>query len=115
MILNHVNHKMPIYKDCTLGEMLFVGICTFLALSIILSLITKLIFGFAWIGFAIAILALVHATRLLLGRLQKVKYGKPYGYYRQLLLKKLQRNVFFQSFLKLPYIQRQGKWSVRRK
>jgi conjugative transfer region protein (TIGR03750 family) len=105
---------MAIYKDCTLGEMLFVGGCTLLSLSISLSVITKLIFNFAWIGFTLSILSLVHVTRFLLGRLQKIKYGKPHGYYQQLLLKKLQKNLISQSFLKLSYVQREGKWSVRR-
>lgn len=114
MILNHVNHKMPIYKDCTLGEMMFVGICVLITLSIGLSVITKLLFGYAWIGFTVTILALVHVTRFLLGRLQKIKYGKPFGYYQQLLLKNLQKNFIFHSLLKLSYVQRFGKWSVRR-
>ena len=107
MILNHINHKMPIYKDCTLGEMMVVGAFAFICLSTVLSLLTFLFFDFAWIGFAISILSLVHITRFLLGRLQKIKYGKPYGYYKHLMLKK-------QSFLKLPYLKRQGKWSVKK-
>lgn len=114
MILNHVNYKMAIYRDCTLGEILFVGSCTLITLSVGLSVITKLIFSFAWIGLTISILALVHITRFFLGRLQKIKYGKPHGYYQQLLLKKLQKNLILQSFLRLSYVQRKGKWSVRR-
>lgn len=114
MILNHLNHKMPIYKDCTLGEMLFVGGCTLATLGLSLSLLTKLLFGYAWIGTALAIISLIHVTRFLLSRLQKVKYGKPYGYYQQLILKKLQNNILFQHFFKVHYVQRQGKWSVRR-
>jgi conjugative transfer region protein (TIGR03750 family) len=98
---------MPIYKDCTLGEMMAAGIFAFLSMSLVLSFFTYLFFGFAWIGFAISILSLVHITRFLLGRLQKIKYGKPYGYYKQLILKK-------QTFIKLPYVQRQGKWSVKK-
>lgn len=114
MILNQINYKMPIYKDCTLGEILFVGLVTFLTLSTGLSLLTKILFGYGIIGFSISVLSMVHITRFLLGRLQKLKYGKPYGYYHQLLFKKLQTHYLFQSILKLPYIQRQGKWSVRR-
>jgi len=110
MILNHVNYKMPIYKDCTLGEMMFVGGFIFLTTSLTLAFLSWFCFDFSWIGFAISILSLVHITRFLLGRLQKIKYGKPYGYYKQLILKKLQNK----SLIKLPYIQRQGKWSVRK-
>jgi hypothetical protein len=83
--------------------------------AIALSSITKILFNFAWIGLAISIVSLVHTTRFLLGRLQKIKYGKPYGYYRHLLIKKLQKNNFIAAFLNIPYIQREGKWSVRRK
>jgi len=105
---------MPIYKDCTLGEMLFVGGGTLVTSGLTLSLLTKLLFGFAWIGIALAIISLIHVTRFLLGRLQKVKYGKPYGYYQQLILKKLQNNILLQNSFKVQYVQRQGKWSIRR-
>jgi conjugative transfer region protein (TIGR03750 family) len=105
MILNHVNHKMPIYKDCTLGEMLVVGGINFTVMSTIFSLLTSIFIGFAWIGFALSILLLVHATRFCLGRLQKIKYGKPYGYYRQWFLKKFNLH---------PCVIHQIKWSVRR-
>lgn len=113
-MLNHINNKMPIYKDCTLGEMLIVGAVVFVTNSIILSLITRLLFGYAWIGFAITLLSLVSITKLLLGRLQKIKYGKPYGYYQQLLIKKLQQFELFKLIFKPLYVERQGKWSVRR-
>ena len=107
MVLNHLNHKMPIYKDCTLGEMMAVGTFAFISMSTLFSLLTFILFGFAWIGFAVAMLSLVHITRFLLGRLQKIKYGKPYGYYKHLILKK-------QSFFTAPYLQRQGRWSVKK-
>lgn len=114
MVLNHINYKMPIYKDCTLGELMFVGAANLVILGITLSLLTKLLFGIAWIGIALTLLSLVHATRFLLGRLQKVKYGKPYGYYKQLLLKKIQQHSIFKSIFKIAFVQREGKWSVRR-
>lgn len=114
MILNHINYKMPIYKDCTLGEVMAVGVFNLLVLSVSLSLLTELLFHIFLIGFILALFLLVHATRFSLSRLQTIKYGKPYGYYYQLLLKKLQQKPLCQSFLKLSYIQRQGKWSVRR-
>jgi len=96
---------MPIYKDCTLGEMLFVGGIAFITMSSIFSTLSSIFIGLAWIGFALSILLLVHVTRFLLGQLQKIKYGKPYGYYRQLILKKLNFH---------PYVVREDKWSVRR-
>lgn len=105
---------MPIYKDCTLGEMMVVGAAVFLTMSVVLSLITKVIFGIAWIGFGITLLSLVHITRFLLGRLQKIKYGKPYGYYKQLIIKKSFKSKLISALFDMDYIQRIGKWSVRR-
>ncbi len=113
MLLNHVNYKMPIYKDCTLFELLVVS-CSYLVLGgFLFSLLTWLFIGYASIGCALILISLVHATRFLLGRLQRLKYGKPYGYYRQLFFKKLGTSIL--SFIwKTRLITRNGRWSVRR-
>lgn len=113
-MLNHVNHKMAIYKDCTLFELLVVSITWLVGVGFFLSLVTFLLFGYASIGCAITLLSMVHASRFLLGRLQKVKYGKPYGYYKHLFLKKIARISLVQMFWKSPWILREGRWSVRR-
>ena len=114
MLLNHINHKMPIYKDCTLFELLVVS-CGYLALgSIILSIISKLLTGYACIGFALVLMTLVHITRFFLGRLQRLKYGKPYGYYQQLFLKKLAQNSVIRTLWKSQRMTRIGRWSARR-
>ncbi len=114
MILNHINHKMAIYKDCTLGEMLVVGLMAFIFLFVSLTLIAWLLIGFWYVGLLISVFSLVHVTRFLLTKLQKMKAGKPYGYYQQLILKKLSQHPLFKNFIPLPYVQRIGKWSVRR-
>jgi conjugative transfer region protein (TIGR03750 family) len=114
MLLNAINHKMPIYKDCTLREMLGVGATVLLTNSLVLSLITKTLFGFAWIGFGIALVSLVPLTKLLLGQLQRVKVGKPFGYYQQVLMKHCQNNALFSALFKVAYLTRLGKWSVRK-
>lgn len=114
MILNHINYKMPIYKDCTLGELMIVGTVVFIGTSLTFSLITRLLFNFAWIGFAVAILLLVPLTKLVLSQLQKIKFDKPYGYYQQLLFKKIQNYSLFNHLFRIAFIQRKGKWSVRR-
>jgi conjugative transfer region protein (TIGR03750 family) len=110
MILQEINHKMPIYKDCTLGEMLGVGAMVFFVEIIVLSLLTRLFFGLAVIGIALTLMSFFHITKYALSQLQKVKYGKPYGYYQHFLLKKLAERGFIGSL----YITRIGKWSVRR-
>lgn len=110
MILHEINQKMPIYRDCTLGEIMFVGAMIFLIETLIFSLVTKLLFGYAFIGVAITFIGFFHTTKYYLNKLQKLKYGKPYGYYQQLLIKKLSD----MGLIKGLYITRIGRWSVRR-
>jgi len=113
-MLNHINHKMPIYKDCTLFELLMVTISYLLAVGSFLSLFTWLLLGYASIGCAITLLSMVHVSRFLLGRLQKIKYGKPYGYYQHLFLKKMAGIPVISAFWQSPWVLREGRWSVRR-
>lgn len=110
MVLHEINHKMPIYKDCTLGEMLLVGAMVFVAEAIIFSSFARLLFGYAFIGFALTFISFFHVTKVLLSQLQKVKYGKPHGYYQQWLIKRCIELKLIRSL----YITRCGKWSVRR-
>jgi conjugative transfer region protein (TIGR03750 family) len=110
MILNEINQKMAIYKDCTLGEIMLVGTVAFFSELIIFSAIAKILFGYAAIGVAFAMLAFFHTTKVLLSQLQKIKYGKPFGYYKHLLVKKI-INI---GLLTNLYLTREGKWSIRR-
>ncbi len=114
MVLNHINHKMPIYKDCTLFELLTVSAAYLVIGGFFLSSLTWLLFGYGSIGWAIILLSFVHVTRFLLGRLQRVKYGKPYGYYQHLFLKKLNQLRIIQFFWKSPLVTQEIRWSIRR-
>lgn len=109
-MLNLINHKMPIYKECTLFELCVASVSWLVIGGATLSLLTWALFGYAIIGGLLSVFSLVHATRFLLGRLQRVKYGKPYGYYKHLFLKKLAEMGWMQS----PWVLREGRWSVRR-
>ena len=113
MILTHINHKMPIYKDCTLFELLAVSITVLLIGGLSFSIITRLLFGYGSIGVALILLSFVHISRFFLGRLQKLKYGKPYGYYFHLFLKHLAQWSWTQTFWQSPWLIREGRWSVR--
>ena len=110
MILHEINHNMPIYRDCTLGEILCVGGVVFLTELLILTALTKLLFNYASIGVAITLISFFHISKQFLNKLQKVKYGKPHGYYKQLLIKK----CLGMGLVKGHYLTRMGKWSVRR-
>ena len=109
-MLNNINHKMPIYKDCTLGEIMAVEITTLLVLTVIFSLSTRLLFGYLWPGYLLATAMFFFVTKFLLSFLQKLKYGKPYGYYQHLLVRKLSDLRLIHS----RYLTRLGRWSVRR-
>jgi conjugative transfer region protein (TIGR03750 family) len=110
MVLNHINHKMPIYKDCTIGEVVIVAITSLIVLTIIFSMITILLFGVVWPGYLIASSLFFFLTKLVLSKLQKLKYGKPYGFYKHLLIKKLSAT----GIIRCNYVTRLGRWSVRR-
>jgi conjugative transfer region protein (TIGR03750 family) len=109
-MLNHINHKMSIYKDCTLGEIMAISIASLVALTLGFSLCTKVLLGYVWPGYLIASALFFFVTKLLLSKLQKLKYGKPYGYYQHLIIKKLSESGLIRS----RYLTRLGRWSVRR-
>jgi conjugative transfer region protein (TIGR03750 family) len=113
MILTHINHKMPIYKDCTLFELLAVSISVLGVGGCSLSLLTRLLFGYGSIGMALILLSFVHISRFFLARLQKLKFGKPHGYYLHLFLKHLASCSFIHYFWQSPWLMREGRWSVR--
>lgn len=110
MILNHINHKMPIYKDCTLIEVMVVAVASLLFLAVLFSIATKLLFGYLWPGYFFANITFVFVAKFFLAKLQKLKYGKPYGYYQHLAIKKLSQL----GLVNAPYLTRLGRWSVRR-
>lgn len=109
-MLNNINHKMAIYKDCTLVELMVTAITTLCTLTLLFSLITKLVFGYLWPGYLLASLLFFFVTKFLLSKLEKLKYGKPYGFYQHFVIKKLSEIGIIRS----RYVIRVGRWSVRR-
>ena len=109
-MLNLINHKMPIYRGCTIGEVMAVATTSFITLTVGLSIFFKLIFGYVWPGYLLASGLFVFVTKFLLSKLQKLKYGKPYGYYQHFIIKKL----IALGIIRGIYLTRKGKWSVRR-
>lgn len=114
MIFHHLHHRMPIYRDCTLGEMMTIGAITLVVLVSTLALFTWLLLGYASMGAILALILLVHTTRYLLGRLERLKVGKPYGYYWHWGLQRLHRLPVMSSWLPMPFLEREGRWSIRR-
>jgi len=110
-MLNNINHKMPIYKDCTLLEVLIIAVCSLIFLVLVLSLLSKILICYAWPGYLLSSFLFIFVTKFGIYKLQKLKYGKPYGYYQQLIIKYLSEI----GLIKNKYITRIGRWSVRRK
>lgn len=102
---------MPIYKDCTLGEVITIAGISIALLIIIFSLLSKLLCGYLWPGYLLASILFLFLTKGLLTQLQKLKYGKPHGYYKQLILKKCCEA----GLIQINYITRIGRWGVKRK
>jgi conjugative transfer region protein (TIGR03750 family) len=113
MILPEINQKMPVYRDCTLQEVMLVSFACILILMLILVPTTIICFGYGWIGAVLALVLWVPTSKFFLAKLQKLKFGKPYGYYQHVLMKTLSQSVV-SNWLPVPFIQRLGKWSVRR-
>jgi conjugative transfer region protein (TIGR03750 family) len=113
MILPEINYKMPIYRDCTLLEVMVVSFACIVTLMVLLVPTTILLFNYGWIGAVLALVLWVHTSKFFLAKLQKLKFGKPYGYYQHILLKSLSASAIA-SWLPIPFVQRLGKWSVRR-
>ncbi len=114
MIFHHIHHKMPIYKDCTFLELMSVGSLYLIVGGALFAFLTQLLFDYAAIGMALILLSLIHATRFFLGKLQQIKYGKPYGYYQHVFLKRVSAWPYVDYFWQAPWLQRQGRWSVNR-
>jgi conjugative transfer region protein (TIGR03750 family) len=110
-MLNNINYKMAIYKDCTLVEVLSVAVTNLALLIIILSSISKLLIGYLWPGYILASALFFIVNKFALSKLQKMKVGKPHGFYRHLIIRKLVDLGMIQS----QYVTRIGTWSTRRK
>jgi len=109
-MLNNINHKMPIYKNCTLFELMITTITTLTLLIIALSVLSKIFIGYLWPGFLLATIFFVFINKFMLNKLQQLKYEKPHAYHQQLVIKKLA----IIGLIYVPYVIRIGKWSVRR-
>ena len=103
-----IQQPLPIYKQCTLQEILVLGSGILLINSLFLPLMTGLCCHSCIIGLALAFPFSFGFTRLAIGRLAKLKQGKPRGFYQHVLRDRLLRTGLYRS----PYIIRVGRWSV---
>jgi len=109
-LLDAIQAPLPIYRHCTLQEILFLGCCV-LGISLLLfPIMTLLLFASAWLGFAIALPLSFVLTRFAIGKLGRLKQGKPRGFCQQRARKRLAALGLYRS----PCVERVGRWSIGR-
>ena len=72
-MLNNINYKMAIYKDCTIGEVVTVAITSLIILTIGFSICTKVLFGYVWPGYLIASLLFFFVTKIFLSKMTETQ------------------------------------------
>jgi len=70
-LLNHINKKMAVYRDCTLSEILIISFSSFIGCALILSMATLVIFQCIMPGFAASFLLSIMLSRFFIIFLQK--------------------------------------------
>jgi len=101
---------MPVYQDCTLGEIVTIAVVTLVSMGVVLSIVSRILCGYFWPGYLLASGLFFFVTKFLIQKLQKMKMGKPYGYYRHLIHQRFSRY----GMVRCRFVQRRGEWSVRR-
>jgi conjugative transfer region protein (TIGR03750 family) len=109
ILAERMNVEPPIFRGCSSSEL---GLIVSLAVAIWLPLSLLLAWGLGApsMGFGIAGIAIVATVVLTAGLFQRVKRGRPDGYYQQQLIIGLSRLGLRRS----PFIRRDGYWSIGR-
>ncbi len=99
---------MPIYRDCTLHELMVLFVlCLMVCVALgmlLLGLVAGQVLLGACIGVPVSFLGIPVAAK----RLQQAKVGKPLGYYTQRLALWLEAKQLYST----PFLIRQGIWSI---
>lgn len=109
VLAERMNVEPPIFRGCSSSELgIIVGLAA--AVWLPLSLLMAWTLGALSMGFGIAGIAIVATVVLTSGLFQRVKRGRPHGYYQQQLVIGLSRLGLRRS----PFIRRDGDWSIGR-
>ena len=109
MLLERINQPMPVYLDCTMGELLVLAGISLVACLLIGGSVFSLAFSRAGIGLCLAVPISFLVTPMFAKALQLKKVGKPQGYYQQSARLWLEDK----RLLTTPYLRRAGPWSTR--
>ncbi len=109
LLPTRLNVEPPVFRGCSLSELIMLaGISA--AILIPLSIIVLSMVGYAMMGIGIGSLATIGGVVMGATRLQKMKRGRPIGYY-QLQIALMLDNT---GIKKTSLVRRSGFWSIGR-
>jgi conjugative transfer region protein (TIGR03750 family) len=109
LLAERLNDEPPIFRGCSSSEL---GLITGLAILIWLpiSVLVAWVLGAATMGLGLAGIAIVVTVIVTGSVFQRIKRGRPDGYYQQKLMIALARLRLRPS----PFIRQDGNWSIGR-
>ena len=110
-LFDAIQYPMPIYKQCTLKEIIVVGCMVSLLTLILMPIVTGILLHALWLGFSLALPSSFGFTRWFVCQLERLKQDKPEGYAIQRLYRLLSQYGLYQS----PYVTRVGRWCIGRR
>ena len=109
ILADRLNAEPAIFKGCSSSELgMIVGVAILVWLP--LSLLLAWLFGAITMGFGIAGMGVVATVVVMATVFQRIKRGRPEGYYQQWLRIRLQSMGLYRA----PWVLRTGAWDIGR-
>ncbi|MEZ5483189.1 MAG: TIGR03750 family conjugal transfer protein [Porticoccaceae bacterium] len=109
ILADRLNAEPAIFKGCSSSELgMIVGLAIVLWLP--LSLLLAWLLGAVTMGFGIAGVGVVATVVVMATLFQRIKRGRPEGYYQQWLRIRLQT----MGLIRAPWVLRSGSWDIGR-
>lgn len=109
ILANRLNAEPAIFKGCSSSELgMIVGVAALIWLPV--SLLLAGLMGAVTMGFGIAGVGVVATVIVMAGLFQRLKRGRPEGYYQQRIAIRLDDIGLRRS----PFIRRSGAWDIGR-
>lgn len=109
LLAERLNDEPPIFRGCSSSELgLITGVAILIWLPV--SLLIAWLLGAAAMGLGLAGVAIVATVIVMGSAFQRIKRGRPDGYYQQRLLIALART----RLRPVPFVRHDGGWSIGR-
>lgn len=109
ILADRLNAEPTIFKGCSSSELgMIVGVAILVWLP--LSLLLAWLLGAVTMGFGIAGVGVVATVVVMATLFQRIKRGRPEGYYQQWLRIRLQS----MGLVRAPWVLRSGSWDIGR-